>query len=312
LVTIFIRYQNFVSNPYPTPIDWNSQIGWNKTNISSTIYFRNGNRLASWNGEAGVNGGTRYIPAMQGFIVVSSGTSVLELNDNAKVSNAQANQFFWKDEVANILRLKVEGGNYDGDETVIIFKDASSENYDFENDGLKLFEEQEEYSHLYTVSSDDNKLCINNMPQAEVVDLYFESGETAVYTISVTEMNLTSTDVVYLEDRFTGKFVELSSSDYSFTYNQGDVSNRFRLHFSKTTNVEDIDNEIVNVYSFGSDIYINTLANKGEVLIYSVTGAELMNCELRKVINTNLANGVYTVKVTTERGTYITKIFINK
>ncbi len=305
--------QNLVANPYPTPIDWNAANGWSKTNISATIYFRNGNRLATWNGEVGVNGGTRYIPAMQGFVVASNGYSALEINNNAKVTNAQANQIFWKNSVNNIVRLNVEGGKYQGDEMVIVFNSDATDNYDMTHDGLKLFDEEEnKYANIYTISNDNKQLCINYLPQTEVMDLYFNANETAVYTISATEMNLDFTDNVYLEDLFTGEFTDLSQANYSFTYNLNDTENRFRLHFNKTNAVEKTDIETVNIYSYNSDIYINSSATDGKVSVYSITGVELINCDLRKVINTNLANGIYTVKVTTLHGTYTANVFINK
>jgi len=70
--------------------------------------------------------------------------------------------------------------------------------------------------------------------------------------------------------------------------------------------------ETVNIYSYQNDIYINTLAKTGTVKIYSLTGVELYSSELKNVISTHLASGVYFVKVETQKGVYTQNVFINK
>jgi len=303
--------QNLIGNPYPTPIDWNTEAGWTKTNIANIISYRYGTRNATWDGSVSVNGGTRYIPAMQGFVVVSNGASTLAINNNAKVTNATANQVFWKTEVNNILHLKVEGGNYEGDETVVMFNDLATNNYDFESDALKRFEEQTELAHLYTKSNDDQALCINYLPTTNIMDLYFTAGKSDNYTIKATEFNFDLISNVYLEDKLTSTFTNLNNNDYTFTYNINQLANRFRLHFDNINNVDNLNTEIVDIYSSQSDVYINTLASEGTVNIYSLLGVKLVSTNLTNVIHTHLASGVYIVKVQTEKGIYTKNVFIN-
>ena len=61
---------NLISNPFPGTIDWLAGSGaWTKKKVNTAIYVWSScsNSYASYVGGVGVNGGSRYIPSMQGF-----------------------------------------------------------------------------------------------------------------------------------------------------------------------------------------------------------------------------------------------------
>jgi hypothetical protein len=93
---------NLVGNPYPSSLDWDAA-GWTKTNVNNTIYYYSGSGGTSnykyyigSGGETpgvGTNGGTKYIPPMQGFFIhVNSGntTGTLGVSNNERVHSNQA------------------------------------------------------------------------------------------------------------------------------------------------------------------------------------------------------------------------------
>ncbi|MCD4696757.1 MAG: S8 family serine peptidase, partial [Bacteroidales bacterium] len=142
---------NHVGNPYPSALDWDATSGWTKTNTDNTIYYWNpssgsgnysyyvGGGTAPWTGGTSVNDGSKFIPAMQGFIVHcnnSSGGSI-KIENSARVHDAQS---FYKNvnENTNFLRLKAVGNGY-WDETVIRFFESATEGFDSDYDAYKLF-----------------------------------------------------------------------------------------------------------------------------------------------------------------------------
>ncbi|HOT15367.1 MAG TPA: fibronectin type III domain-containing protein, partial [Bacteroidales bacterium] len=113
---------NLVGNPYPSAIDWEASSGWTKTNISRTIWIWNPYTqvYSTWDGTVGTNGGSRYIPAMQGFIVkVNEGytTGALAMNNNVRVYNTKSYSKKAKTE-PELIRLKTSGNEL-SDELIV-------------------------------------------------------------------------------------------------------------------------------------------------------------------------------------------------
>lgn len=87
---------NLIANPYPSAINWASS-AWTKTNISNYIYTFNAdiNNYAiygynpSTQTSDSTNGGTRFIPSSQGFMVKANGSPVLIATESVKAPNAQ-------------------------------------------------------------------------------------------------------------------------------------------------------------------------------------------------------------------------------
>lgn len=74
---------NLVGNPYPSPIDWDAEEGWTRTNVDNAIYYFNpgttnqyvGSYSTYINGVSSDEVAGNIIPAMQGFFVhVTDGT----------------------------------------------------------------------------------------------------------------------------------------------------------------------------------------------------------------------------------------------
>ena len=130
---------NLVGNPYPCAIDWDAATGWTKTNVNNAIYFFKENQYASYVNGTGTNGGTQYIPSLQGFFVRRNqsafGTGTLKMDNNVRVHNTTS---FYKSLNSDLLRLKVTGNSFN-DETVIRFNDAASSGFDGNMDAYKLF-----------------------------------------------------------------------------------------------------------------------------------------------------------------------------
>jgi len=192
-----------VANPFTSAIDW-TVVDAHAANLYDAIYVWDGANATyksyvvgtdSWDG-AGTNGGSQYIPAMQGFFVKvneslgSGGT--LDIPASARVHNSQA---FWKngdyETPDNFLRLKVSANGFN-DETVVRFVDGATNNVDDHLDAYKLFSYVDAAPQIYTFGNEDHaEYSVNSLPNSKFVvtvplKLYV-SDKT--FAIVATEMN---------------------------------------------------------------------------------------------------------------------------
>jgi hypothetical protein len=312
---------NLVGNPYPSAIDWKASSGWTKTNIMPMIQFKNGSVYATYNSttNASTNGGTRYIPAEQGFLVSSSGNGTLGTNNNVRLFSYQN---FWKDDesVQDILRLNAEGGNEEGYETAVLFREDATPGFDPEYDVLKLFEDEEGITHLFTADENYTPMAQNVLKVAEVIPLGFSCSNSGRYSIRATEINLENYSSVWLEDTHTGIFTDLSCQTYLFNYTKGLELYRFRIHFKAIGSPQ----PATGIYLYGNDIYINTgllptggkQSEIGTVQIFDMLGRTIFketNVPLQFYrLTLNKAAGTYLVRVATQGEVFTQKVIIGR
>ncbi len=123
---------NLVPNPYPSAINWGSSGGWVKNNIGATAYI--------WPAGAGnyttITASSNYnIPVGQSFIVMTSGSPTLTVNNSACVHNTQS---FYKSAPSNQLKITAQSNNY-YDETFVGFNSSAGSDFDPQLDGFKLW-----------------------------------------------------------------------------------------------------------------------------------------------------------------------------
>jgi len=206
---------NLVGNPYPSGINWNAT-GWTKLNVDPVIYYRrDNNRIVSYNSQTNVSvcGGTSHIPANQGFMVNCNSSTGGKIGFSNIIREHTHTPIF-KNQTQNLVRLKVSNDETVADETVIMFSEQSTENFDNELDAFKIFDEDETLPQLYT-QTQEIPASINALPQTSVMNLYFQTEKSGNYTISLTE-NRMSFASIYLEDAETGTVTDLLKANYTF------------------------------------------------------------------------------------------------
>lgn len=119
---------NHVSNPYISPIDWDSPT-WNKLNVDDAIYIWNTdlNSYASYVSGVGVNGGTNVIASSQGFYVKANALNPqLGITEACKTTTATT---FLRPTNLALLRLSVQAGSLSR-ETVIRWDSNATDTFD--------------------------------------------------------------------------------------------------------------------------------------------------------------------------------------
>ncbi|MFL5753965.1 MAG: PKD domain-containing protein, partial [Bacteroidia bacterium] len=239
---------NFVSNPYPAPIDWDNVI----------LSGQTANEIQIWNdaaqqygvyvqgtGGVGTNGVRNVIASSQSFWVYCTAGTTLALTENFKTT---ASSTFIKHSapgtvlnsstgISRQLKLSINGNAY-SDEALINFVNGASVNYDAYYDASKFYSFNPAVPGINTVASDtsgDVDLSINSIPDttgAIVIPVRATTGTSGVFTIHAEFLdNALSTNCMILEDLATSTFTTLTGNN-SYTFSMTDTTKavRFLLH----------------------------------------------------------------------------------
>ncbi len=259
---------NFISNPFTSAIDW-TQVDAHAANLYDAIYVWDDdagtyksyvNGTDSWNG-ASTNGGSQYIPAMQGFFVKVNeslgGATTLNIPPSARIHNSQA---FWKNgnitSAENYLSLNISVDDYN-DETVVRFLDAATNSMDNGLDAFKLFSHYDYVPQIYTKGINESaEYSINSLEKLyenESVSVPLKIFTTNdEFTLSVNEFKFNDIKV-YLKDNANGGTYYLLNKNFQYkfyTTTPNNTKNRFELIFHKRdyTNIINPDNYNITIY----------------------------------------------------------------
>ena len=217
------------------------------------------------NGTIGVPAGTTpFIPAMNGFFVNALNAGTLTLNQGSLTHSSQT---FYRttDSISDDrVRIKIVKQGY-SDEALILFDPTAGNEYEPLLDVLKLSSGNDEVPEISTLTSGGLKLCINYLKDFPVsVPLIVDYGiPDTLELIAFDFEELDPTIGIYLEDTKTGETKNLREDPvYRFYHEVPGYQQRFILHFSNQTTVED---EVLkrNIHVFVFDHRINVIGNDG-------------------------------------------------
>ena len=193
---------------------------------------------------------------------------------------------------------------------MIRFVDDATMQFDSRYDAYKKITASENIPQIYTVG--DVMYAVNMVPFAESVNLNFQCGTDGEYSIEVSDIDRIGN--VWLEDKFTGDYVNLMDGPYTFGYHSDDDPARFIVSFSPVSVEEKSDDEIV-VFAYQNRLNIQLAAfTGGDYTVYDIQGRLIRNGSLTGM-TTSLPiyrKGYYIVSVNTAEGHVITrKVLIN-
>ncbi len=322
---------NLVGNPYPSSINWDTT-GWNNSNISTTIWYRSDSSFATYNkdGNTGVNGGQKYIPAMQAFWVrVIDGQSWGKFEANNNVRTHERYEFYKKDnnQRNNVFRMVADKNGYT-DEIAVAFIEEASNHYD-NYDSEKMFFSSENYPQLYMLL-EERKIVINGMKPLEGAEYEVPLGlrlpSEGEYTLKATNLTQFDAEVdVYLEDKVKNIQNDLrEKSSYQFQSKETDVKERFVLKFSNNaTDVSGLQgDEHIDLYSHDRKIFIDVddehyAVGGSDIQIINVLGQEVYNNRVslnrgKNIIHPDIESGIYIIKLTNGRRSVSNRIYFGE
>jgi hypothetical protein len=115
-----------------------------------------------------------------------------------------------------------------------------------------------------------------------------------------------------LEDAKTGINHNLLNGAYTFDYTAGEDDKRFKLKMG-TVGIAEPDLSVSNIYSWDKTAIIELpVGTHGDVYIYNLAGQQIAAREsVTGQVRINLSpNGVYVVKLVTDKDTFTKKIWI--
>ena len=319
---------NLIGNPFTAAIDWESVYS---NELESVIYTYNAETETFGiyqKGGYSLNGADQYIDASEGFIVKALPSSV-----NPDISISQDNVIHnilglvtktpYKTSTEG-LKLSVKKGNY-SDQIMVRLNDAATMAYDEGFDAFKLFAFNPNVPQLYTLGSNNEELAINVTPNpvnnqaTKTIALNFKSALSGTYTISVDEFTFTD-KYFHLKDIKTGTLTDLRTvKNYEFEWSDKDSPERFQLLYNTTVGINDVNNaENFKIYSNKNNIYIsvNELNTATKMEVYNISGTKVFESKITEQgISTfaiDQAAGNYFVKITSDKNTFVEKVFLTK
>lgn len=300
---------NLIGNPYPAAIDWDKvTLG---DGMDDALYYydasaENYRYYIQLAGETGALGtGSRYIPAMQGFMVhaKSSGTKTVTIEKTDLTHTGQDN--FYKSTrklIKGSLALIINGNSFE-DEAYIHFNTNASEQFDGSYDAYKLMSANMNVPMIYTTGIDGDQLAINGLPEVEegtTIPVSLRIGQDGTYSIQST-INEIETNI-FLEDLVTGISTKLNDNPtYSFTASSTDSPDRFLLHFGVVGIGEQDQATTLNAYAYNNRLFVNNSLEQAQIAVYDLQGRLLMqqsaNTSGLQSLPLDLPAGVYVVRL---------------
>lgn len=312
---------NLLGNPYTSAIDWD--LLTKTASIDGSVYVirASDGTYISWNTASQTGDLTDgIIPAMQGYFVKTTATGqTVTMETGDQVHNST--NFYKSGQYLTEKTIKVSVGYGDYvNNTYIQLRDDATTIFDNAFDAYKLFG----YSRQPQIFTNDGSTLysINCLPidmDSYSLPLNIRIQETGEHQLTFNEIeNISDLFVLKLEDLKTNNTVTVTSElIYPFTYTEGDGEDRYILHFSNITDVDENQNtpeNTVSIYSTGNSIFVKNLkGNKlsGTVTVSNIIGQVVYKQELNNrnqdIINTNLNTGIYIVSVKMENGYVISE-----
>ncbi len=280
-----------VGNPYPSTIDF-STVTLN--NVDTDPYL-----FKADNGGYGID---KIIPPFQAFFVKMNGVgATLTFNESDKTTTQKVFQKNIKENDELIVKLTPNQYPTKFNYTYINFKKGSTNNFDSGIDKEPLTNPWP-YANV-TCETDDDKSTYRYVTDPEqghisipINAIGYVSGNYELNFSNLSKIN----GCVILEDKFTGKMINLSirDSSYSFFLNDTTSISRFNLHvynFSKEIKVTNSscfnsNSGSVNLQLYNHDSYITTLFDSDLNTIENGVVSD------QKTIN-NLNPGNYSIEI---------------
>ena len=205
-------------------------------NIDAGITYQNAAGLqavylpANGTNQADINGGSPFIPAMQGFWIKTNATNAsVSVDNTARITNPNlapynAPSFFrLSASTESSIRLKVSSSTCT-DETLLRFTSATSNAYEGQSDCIKL-KNNVNCPSLYTVV-DHNEYSIKSLSDKNItlqkIPLYLDATQNDDYSLDIKSSTLDPSIKIFVEDKKEGLIIPLSKP-YVF---KGNVKDR--------------------------------------------------------------------------------------
>jgi hypothetical protein len=239
-----------------------------------------------------------------------------------------------REEITNVLRISVDGGEYGfRDEAFIHFAEGATTGYDIEIDAKKWFSLDPEATMIWTVTSDDVNLAINNLPLGDLhtiyndVPLHFVCGYNGgEYALNFGKLESFDPGIeIWFDDTRTEEgWIQVTATDsvYNFTGVPDDPSGRFMIHIFDplvvSVNDAEAHKDLMRIYAANNTVFVKNPAKEiiKQISVYDMGGRAIHRAagsgQETMQFNVNVKPGMYMVHVLTAKTTHAAKVYIKK
>jgi hypothetical protein len=286
-----------LSNPYPSTIDWDSP-NWTKTNVANAIYIYDwvNRRYKSYIDGLGTNGGSRYLPTAQGFIVrANNNAPVLTAREGIKVGNQVALQRV-ESQVSSTIRLQVQRLSMI-DEVVIAHRPNAQLAFEPAIDAEKMMNPA---TNIFVGGIVPQSIASMDLNEATVIPIELLSDSSGTVTLSTAEFSGLSGGPYYLVDEVTTEVYPYTpQTNYQFFLNANQPYS-LSLRLNNVTGINTFNANAFEVYPNPATDKITIQTNvKGNLEILNSVGQVVLAqpaTGTNEINISKLARGVYAVR----------------
>ena len=329
---------NMIGNPYPSNLDFDALYAANNSKIYGTAYFWTNNDITATASQSGSNyngnnyavynltGGTPAVdhspfqpdsPASptpngrvkvgQGFIIKAKKAGAGSSLDftNAMRSGYEADAHFYnaKKTTKNRFWIKMTTPTHIINTALVGYLPGATNGFEIDYDGeLFVVGTDAFYSTL-----DSKKLIIQGKAEFindDIVPLGLKYAANGNYKISLGDKEgIFGTDQkIYLKDKVTNTYTDLTSQDYTFSAIKGTDESRFEIVYKnlEVLGTNELSKSDFIVYRDGDSYVVKSSKALGKIEIYDASGRMLITSSTKEntiKINTSiLSNGVYLLR----------------
>ncbi|TCI93615.1 T9SS type A sorting domain-containing protein [Tenacibaculum sp. M341] len=323
---------NAVGNPYTAYLPINDISGENFIAANSSKFDPSFMAVYTWDATQNkyaaislLDAESKIAPGQGFFIRTNSGVTDVTFNANQRglpVSTGSSTRGDNDNEDFSIELLAQSGENMVA--TKIMYSNSGTKGldagYDIGNFSGASFDV---FSKLVEGNSEEN-YTIQSLPadgyQEVVIPIGVVAQKDEEIIFSVNTNKLPTDATIYLEDKQTNTFNEITQGSFAVTLNETlKGTGRFYLHASgKTLSSDDtvINNESISIFkSAKNQITITGVDTNATIKVYSILGKEVSNTQIvsgttATVSLENLSVGIYIVKLQTEHSEISKKIVL--
>jgi|GEM_PF-648453 len=284
-------------------------------NNYATITLAGGASPTTVNSTTGTPTPNEFIKVGQGFIVEMLGTpptgttpntATLKFDNTIRTNNSTGHFYNNNKSTDAINRYWVKLVSPENIVNTILLAhmDGATNNYDANYDAeLLTVGDDSFYSKLNT-----QKLQIqarsNPLNNDDIIALGTKYATSGIYKISLgNKEGIFATDhKIYLKDKLTNSYTDLTADDYSFAANKGIDENRFEIVYKEDAvlGTDVITKSDFTVYKDGESYIVKSSKALGKIEVYDTSGRMLITSTTRensiKIDASMLINGVYIIK----------------
>ncbi|MDP2542038.1 hypothetical protein CSC81_08155 [Tenacibaculum discolor] len=306
---------NLLGNPYTNYINSATLAGSNPVINNATFWLWDGTKYITHN-----NANPIEIAPSQGFFVeANSNSNVIFFTSN---QSHQGSDTFMKQEPKTNFELQVNNGE-NSYSTSVFYIEGKSTGFDYGYDS-KMFSGVDHNFSVFTQLITENEgenLAIQTLPKdnTSAIPVGITAKAGSKLTFSIKKLQLPDGLNIYLEDKNTGEFTNLSEENYTATLNKDSNGiGQFYLYkdSKKPTSIIEPSLDNISIYSSSNnEITITGLQTEANIAVYSILGKEIINRNIisngvSKVSIPSVATGVYIVKLNSNLGEVSKKVIL--